>query len=60
LEKQVVFFKDLPSTIFWGPNSQLWKGFRPNMTNIILIDNTVEKRAVCNNGSVVVLPTWSS
>jgi hypothetical protein len=52
------FFKDLPQTLFRGHYSQLWKDFRPNQTNTILIDDMAEKGALCDNGNVVVLPTW--
>jgi hypothetical protein len=52
------FFKDLLHTLFWGPHSELWKDFRPNETNTLLIDDTAKKGALCDNGNVVVLPTW--
>jgi hypothetical protein len=46
------FFKDLPRTLFHGHYSQLWKDFRPNKTNTILIDDTAEKGALCE------MATW--
>ena len=52
------FFKDLLQILFYGHYSQLWKDFRPNKTNTILIDDTAKKVALYDNGNVVVLPTW--
>jgi hypothetical protein len=52
------FFKDLPRTLFCVHYSQLWKDVMPNQTNMILIDDTAKKGALCDNGNVVVLPTW--
>jgi hypothetical protein len=52
------FFKDLPRTLFQGPYSQLWKDFKPNETSNLLIDDTAEKRALCDNGNMLLITTW--
>ena len=53
-----VFFKDLPRTVFQGEHSEVWEDFKPNATNTILVDDTPEKGALCDNGNVVILPSW--
>jgi hypothetical protein len=53
------FFKDLPRTLFWGEHSEVWEDFKPNATNIVLINDIPEKGALCDNGNVVIVPSWA-
>ena len=44
--------------MFWGEHSKVWEDFKPNATNTIFIDNTLERGALRDNRNVVILPSW--